>query len=82
MNQPPVYGPWGLAIVNSAVFILFAFWRSFGAFSAFLVAVLAEICGFPLTIYLLSGWLSRRNSASTFRFQPHVLLEEARVCSQ
>ncbi|TIX29233.1 MAG: isoprenylcysteine carboxylmethyltransferase family protein, partial [Mesorhizobium sp.] len=43
------YGLWGLVIVNSVIFILFAYsffkpetprdWRSFGAFSAFLVAL-------------------------------------------
>ncbi len=51
----PAYGLWSLVIVNSAVFILFAFsffkpktprdWRSFGAFSSFLVALFAEMYG-------------------------------------
>lgn len=70
IESAPDHGMWWLVVVNSAVFLIFAFsfsrpqstrdWRSLGVLAAFLVGLFAETYGFPLTVDRLAGWLQTR----------------------
>lgn len=80
------YGNWFFALANIILFLFFiksAFkpktktdWKTYKTFGAFIIALFAEMYGFPLTIYLLTSVFGDRFSNLDFSHNSGHLLND------